>query len=49
MSSSEQLAPAANVETMTVDELTDWLKDQGIPESFCSAFKGEFFSVLAIF
>lgn len=41
MSSPEQFTPAANVETMTVDELMDWLEDQGIPESFCSEFKGE--------
>lgn len=43
MSSPEQLAPAANIETMTVDELTDWLEDQGIPEASAQRLQVSYF------
>ncbi len=43
MTSPDQAAAATevpNVDDMTVDDLVDWLEDQGIPETFCSAFRG---------
>lgn len=35
------LDSAADFEKMSVEDLADWLKDKGIPDEFCSAFKGE--------
>lgn len=35
------LDSAADFEKMSVEDLADWLKDKGIPDQFCSAFKGE--------
>ena len=35
-----------NVQSMTVDELRNWLEGNGIPESHCRTFEGERCSVL---
>ena len=36
MSDSER-----KIETMTVDDLVEWLRGHGIPEVFCCTFKGQ--------
>ena len=35
-----------NVQSMTVDELGNWLEVNGIPENYCRTFEGERCSVL---